>query len=332
MKKKKVKKNASLDSSHPAGDQNDGVESKKQDRKVVEKTVNRTGKKISEDKLVMKDKKTKEKEKREEIKKRNEEILRRAQDDVVKSGKKKNDDDLSSKKQDKKKTKEEKYELSVGMEDLFKAGCHLGHGKSKTHPKARENIYGVRNNVEVFDLAKTVKSLEIACTYIHNLIQRGDKLIMVGTKRQAREVVRRVAMEVSVPYVTDRWLGGTITNWDQIKKNIEKLGFLKESADTEKFSDKTKKERSVIRKEVARLERIVGGLIGLNDLPKAIFVVDVGAEKTAVKEAKIKGIKVIGICDSNVNPDEADMAIPANDDNVKSISIIVEEIGKAIKK
>ncbi|RLC35286.1 30S ribosomal protein S2 [Candidatus Shapirobacteria bacterium] len=293
---------------------------------MKKKTVNLTGKEIAEDKLVMKSKATKEKEKKEAIKKKNEALLRKAE-----VSKKTKEVEKKDKKEIVKKEKKLSYKLSIGMEDLFKAGCHLGHSKSKTNPKARENIYTTKNKVEIFDLAKTVKALEEAGAYLKGVVKRGEKVIFVGTKRQAREVVKRMAMEVNMPYVTDRWLGGTMTNWEQIKKNITRLASLKEGIKGDAFQQKTKKEQSVIRKEITRLERIVGGLVSLEKIPEAIFVVDVGTEKTAVREAKRLGVKVIGICDSDTDPAFVDIAIPANDDNVKSITIIVEEIIKAIK-
>jgi len=230
------------------------------------------------------------------------------------------------------KTKEDKkYNLTVGIKDLFDVGCHLGHKVSKTHPKAKKNIFVIKDGIEVIDLAKTIDGLEKACNYVYNAKRNGKQIVMIGTKRPAREAVRRVAVGAGIPYVTDRWLGGTITNWDQIKKNIKKLKDYKEGMEKGKFAENTKKEQLMIKKETARLEKIVGGLSTTERLFDVVFVVDAGFEKTAIKEAKMRGIKTIAIADSDSNPDKVDIAIPANDDNVKSISIIVEEIGKAIK-
>jgi small subunit ribosomal protein S2 len=153
----------------------------------------------------------------------------------------------------------------------------------------------------------------------------------VGTKRQAKEVVKRVALEVGVPYVTNRWLGGTITNWEQIRKTIKRYWDWKEGLEQNKYTDKTKRELLEMSKEVARMEKDVGGLSKLEKIFDIIFVVDAGVEKTAVKEAGYNKIKVVGIVDSDSDPEKVNFPIPANDDNVKSITLIVEEIGKAIK-
>jgi small subunit ribosomal protein S2 len=154
---------------------------------------------------------------------------------------------------------------------------------------------------------------------------------MLGTKRQAKEAVKRVALDAGVSYVTDRWLGGTISNWDQIKRNIKKLLDFKEGVEKGTFTSNTKKELSDINKEIIRLEKNVGGLTNLTKLFDILFVVDAQAEKTAIKEAKLRGVKVVAIVDTDTNPKLVDLAIPCNDDSVKSVNLIVEEIGKAIK-
>ena len=138
-------------------------------------------------------------------------------------------------------------------------------------------------------------------------------------------------MDANIPFVTDRWLGGTITNWEQIRRNVKKLVEIKDGMAKGKYNESTKKEQSVLNKEIVRLEKIVGGLTGLDRIFDILFVVDAGFEKTAVKEAKIRGIKVVAIVDTDSNPNKVDFAIPANDDSVKSVSLIVEEVGKAIK-
>lgn len=291
------------------------------------KIDNRTGsaKQNLEKKVVLKAKKEKKIESVEEVKKLNEEIKAKK---MVKTEKIK----AVEKKDEKvKKVEEKKYKLSIGMKEMLAAGCHLGHKVSKTYPKARKNIYTARDGIEIFDLAKTVKALEEACNYIYNGIRDGKQIVMVGTKRQAREMVRKVAMEVGVPYVTDRWLGGTITNWEQIRKDIKKLAELKEGLEKGKFTENTKMEILLIKKEVIRLEKIIGGLAGLDKLFDMIFVVDIGFEKTAVKEAGMRGVKTIALVDSDSDPRRVDFPIPSNDDSAKSITILVEEIGKAIK-
>lgn len=226
---------------------------------------------------------------------------------------------------------DKKYTLTVGLKDLLLAGCHMGHKISKVNPKAKENVYIVKDGISVIDLTKTIKKLEDACNFVYNAKRNGKQIVMLGTKRQAREVVRRVAMEAGVPFITDRWLGGTVSNWPEISKNIKKLKDLNAGMESGKYSTSSKKDLSILKKEISRLTKIVGGLTGLEKLFDIIFLVDVGMEKTAIKESRSKGIKIVGICDTDSNPLKVDFAIPSNDDNVKSITLIVEEIGKAIK-
>lgn len=231
----------------------------------------------------------------------------------------------------KKKETKKTFKLGVDVRDMLKAGCHLGHKKSKIHPKARENIYAIRNGIAVFDLPKSLEYLKKACQFARQAVVKEKKrMVMVGTKRQAREVIKRVAEKTGSAWVTDRWLGGTVSNWGQISKNIAKLKELKEGLETGKFKERTKREQSLIRKEVARLEKIVGGLVGLDKLFEVMLVVDAGFEKTAVKEARGKGIPVIALTDSDIDPALVDYPIPVNDDSARSINLIVEEIGKAI--
>jgi small subunit ribosomal protein S2 len=292
-------------------------------KKIIIKTVNRSGKALIKKALVVKTKKQSNIT-AENIKKANEKI--KAEKEMIKK-----QEAMPKAVSQEASQENKKYTLSIGLKDLLDAGSHLGHKASKTNPKAKENIYTIKDGVGVFDLVKTMSALEKACNFIHNAKRNGKKILFLGTKRQAREAVRRVALEVGAPYVTDRWLGGTITNWDQIKRNIKKLVELKDGMEKGKFTESTKKELSVMNKEIVRLEKKVGGLVSLDKIFDILFVVDSGFEKTAIKEAKIKGIKVVAITDSDSNPLRVDYAIPANDDSVKSINLIVEEIGKALK-
>ena len=226
---------------------------------------------------------------------------------------------------------DKKYELTIGLKDLLEAGSHLGHKVSKTHPKAKENIYMAKDGIQIVDLVKTQAALERACNFIYNARRNGKKVVLLGTKRQAREVIKRVALDAGVPYITDRWLGGTITNWEQIRKDIKKFIDIKNGLEKNTFTESTKKELLEMKKETIRLEKMIGGLTSLEKLFDIIFLVDAGFEKTAIKEAKLRGIKVVAITDTDTNPKKVDFAIPANDDSVKSINLIVEEIGRAIK-
>lgn len=295
--------------------------------KTIAKTVNRSGKSLVKKALVVKAKSV-SKISAENIKKLNEKL--KLEKELLE---KKKNEEIAGKSEEKKEVikEDKKYSLTIGLKDLLNAGSHLGHKVSKTHPKARDFIYGQKDGVEVMDLVKTLEMLDKACNFIYNQKRNNKQIVLVGTKRQAREIVRRVAMDAGVPYVTDRWLGGTITNWDQIKKDIKKLNDLKEGMEKGKFTENTKKELSMMNKEIARLEKIVGGLTGLDKLFDILFVVDAGFEKTAVKEAKLRNVRTVAISDTDANPFKVDFAIPANDDSTKSVALIVEEIGRAIK-
>ncbi|MFA5750273.1 MAG: 30S ribosomal protein S2 [Candidatus Shapirobacteria bacterium] len=294
--------------------------------KIIKKTVNRTGKSLVKKALVIKVK-NQSKISTENIKKLNEK-LKLEKEALIK----KNEEVQNEPEEKKEAAKEDKkYNLTIGLKDLLNAGCHLGHKISKTHPKAKEFIYGKKDGVEIMDLVKTLEALDKTCNFIYNQKRNNKQIVLVGTKRQAREIVRRVAMEAGVPYVTDRWLGGTITNWDQIKLNIKKLIDLKDGVEKGKFTENTKKELSMMNKEIARLEKIVGGLVSLDKLFDILFVVDAGFERTAIKEANLRKIKTLAISDTDANPFKVGFAIPANDDSSKSITLIVEEIGRAIK-
>lgn len=292
--------------------------------KVKTKTVNRSGKSLVKKALVVKAKKQSNITS-ENIKKLNEKVqAEKESKKVVDTG-----SVIVEKKEDVKEDK--KYPLTIGLKDLLNAGSHLGHKTSKTHPKSREYIFGNRDGIEVIDLVKTLDGLDRACNFIYNAKRNGKSIVLVGTKRQARESVRRIALDAGVSYITDRWLGGTITNWEQIKKNIKKLNDLKDGLEKGKFNESTKKELADMNKEIVRLEKIVGGLTKLDKMFDILLVVDPGFEKTAVKEAKIRKIKTVALVDTDSNPFKVDFPIVANDDSSKSISLIMEEIGRAIK-
>jgi small subunit ribosomal protein S2 len=277
---------------------------------MTNKIVNRTGKKLVTKALVVRSKKIVEKVKPAVVKELPE----------VKEIKK-----IDQTKEDK------KYTLTIGLKDLLDAGCHLGHKMSKTHPKAKTNIYMAKDGIQIVDLTKTLAALDKACNFIYNAQRNGKKIVLVGTKRQAREVVKRVATEAHVAYITSRWLGGTITNWPQIQKDIKKYWDLKNGLEQNKFTENTKREILEMKKELIRLDKIVGGIANLEKLFDLVFIVDAGFEKTAIKEAKMRGIKTIAIADTDTNPKKPDIAIPSNDDSLKAITVIVEEIGRAIK-
>ncbi len=288
------------------------------------KTVNRTGKSLVKKALVVKAKKAKTLDKNK-IKESNEK-LKKELDKKPASSAGKPEIKKEVKKEDK------KYNLTIEVQDLLKAGCHLGHKVSKTHPKIKEYLYQAREGIQLFDLNKSFAALEKACNFVYNAKRNGKQIALVGTKRQAKEVVRRVALDAGVPYVTDRWVGGTISNWNEIKKNIKKLNDLNAGlSEGGQYVQASKRELSILSKEKARLEKLVGGLVKLEKLFDVLMVVDAGFERTAVKEAMESGLTVVAMVDSDSNPEKVHFPIPVNDDNVKSIAVVVEEIGRAIK-
>jgi small subunit ribosomal protein S2 len=229
------------------------------------------------------------------------------------------------------KQKKSKKDKEATLKDLLEAGCHFGHKRSKVHPNAKKNIYAIKDGIAVFDLAKTKEKLDEAKKFVSDLTEKGKKIVFVGTKRQASEIIREEAKRVGVPFITNRWLGGTITNWDQIKENsIDKLNELRKEWKEGKYEDRPKKEQAVVRREITRLDRLVGGIADLEELFGALFIVDIEEESTAVQEARQMNMPVVAIVDSNSNPDLVDYPIPANDDATRSIQLLVREIADSV--
>jgi len=210
------------------------------------------------------------------------------------------------------------------MTELLTAGVHFGHQVRKWHPKMSAYIFTARDGVHVIDLAKTVEKLAEAAEYVEDLAKSGGVVVFVGTKRQAQKIVAEAASNAGANWVINRWIGGLITNFDEVYKNIVRLNDLIDKRDKGEFGDLTKKEQLLINREIARLENLYGGLKSLKGLPDAIFVVDARRDETAIKEAARRDVKVIAICDTNANPELVDYPIPGNDDAVKSIKILVE--------
>lgn len=227
-------------------------------------------------------------------------------------------------------TKETDFKLDI--EEMAEAGLHFGHRVSRVHPKMEPYLYGVRNTVHIIDLEKTKEKFEEALKFIQELISEGKVLLIVGTKIQFKEMVKEIARDCNLPYVNERWLGGTFTNFATIKKRIEYFKDLEKKKEEGELEKYTKKERAKIDKELKDLEMKFGGIKNLETLPDAILVLDMKKDALAVKEAKRKGIKVIGIADSNVDPTLADYPIPANDDAISSVKYILEKIKEVILK
>ena len=222
------------------------------------------------------------------------------------------------------------YRSEVTVEQLFEAGSHFGHVIKKWNPKMRKYLWGNMNGIHIFDLEKTVANLNEACEVIQKAASAGKRIVIVGTKRQARPIVEAMAKKVGIPYMTQRWLGGLITNWRQVKQTIDRLNSLRLKREQGQLKKFTKKEQVLFDKEISRLERIVGGLANLKDVPELVLVIDTHKEKLVVKEASSRGVTVIGMVDSNANPDLVDYVIPMNDDSTKGLEIVIGEMERAM--
>ena len=217
------------------------------------------------------------------------------------------------------------------IEEMLKAGMHFGHRTSKWHPKMAPYIYSERNGVHIIDLAQSRDLLAKALRVIEEAVAANKIFLVVGTKAQVKEPMKKLAIETNVSYVVEGWIGGVITNFAVVKKAIKKYKDLTAEKAAGTLTKYTKKERIQIDREIARLDKNVGGLVGLNQTPDVMFVWDIKEEETAVTEAKKKGIVIIGVCDTNVNPKNIDYVIPANDDATKTVKMILGLVEQAIK-
>lgn len=225
-----------------------------------------------------------------------------------------------------------KQSYSVPVEEMLQAGVHFGHKTSKKHPKMDRFIFGERKNINIINLESTQAQLEQILPVIEELVANHKVILFLGTKRQAQAVVKATAEAVEMPYITERWLGGLITNYGNVGNSMKKLTELKTGKETGEWDKRyNKKERLVLEREIERLDRIVGGIENMDRVPDALFVVDGQKEKTAVREAQRRNIPVFAITDTNVNPDHITYPIPANDDGVKSITYILEQVQKAVE-
>ena len=236
----------------------------------------------------------------------------------------------------KKTTAKKPKKLAVKVElpnvkQLLEAGAHFGHAVKRWNPKMADYIYAEKNGIHIFDLFKTVEELKKVCNFMQEAASKGKRIVFLGTKSQAIEVVKREAERVGVAYVINLWVGGTLTNWEQIKSRVDLLKEMREKMEKGEYEKYTKKEQVLKNREIERLERMYGGLVSLSDRPEVLFIVDPHREKTAVKEAKDTGVTVVALADTNADPDLIDYIIPANDDALKSVRLIVETVAKAVE-
>lgn len=216
---------------------------------------------------------------------------------------------------------------------LLEAGCHFGHQTKRWNPKMKPYIFGVRNGIHVINLDRTWEGLQAACAFLNDTVARGKQVLFVGTKKQAQEIIRTTAESVGQPYVVNRWLGGMLTNNRTVRQSVarmERIEAMEKSGEMEKLP---KKEVSALRHELAKLQKSLGGVKGMNGLPSALFVVDVCREKLAVDEAVKLHIPVVAMVDTNAaNVKEIDYVIPCNDDAIRSIACIVGRIGQGLQE
>jgi len=218
------------------------------------------------------------------------------------------------------------------IEELLKSGVHFGHQAGRWNPRANSYIYGERNGVHIINLQKTIKKLEETLDEIREIVKRKGTILFVGTKRQVRMLVEEAAKTTDMPFVAERWLGGTFTNFSTISRRIRKLLDIENKYQEGKLGHYTKKEQMKFRKEIQDFEKNMGGIKTLTELPEAIFVVGVKEEKTAITEAQKTGVKVMALADTNINPENLNYPIPANDDAVKSVQLILRYVVREIQE
>jgi len=215
------------------------------------------------------------------------------------------------------------------LQELLEAGVHFGHQVRRGHPRMKPYIFGAREGVHIIDLTQSEKYLKEACEYVYELGKSNKILLMVGTKKQARPIIEELAKNLQTPYMVERWMGGFLTNFEEIKKRIKLLKDLKEQKAKGELSKYTKKEQLLLDRKMDKLEKDFSGVMDLAGAPEAVFVVDAVSDNIAVKEANRSGIKVVALADSNCDVSQIDYPIPGNDDAIKSIKILVTAVAQA---
>ncbi len=222
--------------------------------------------------------------------------------------------------------------VKVEYKTLLDAGVHFGHLTRKWNPKMAPYVFMERNGIHIIDLNKTLACLDAATASIKLMVRGGKKILFVATKKQAKEIVSEEAKRLKMPYVTERWLGGMLTNFSTVRKSLKKLSSIERLQKDEAWKTMAKKEQLMISREKEKLERVLSGIADLSRLPSALFIVDIKKEHIAVSEAHRLGIPVFALVDTNSDPDEVEFPIPGNDDAYKSIAIITAAIGQAIEE
>jgi small subunit ribosomal protein S2 len=218
----------------------------------------------------------------------------------------------------------------ISMKALLESGVHFGHRTNKWDPRMRPYIFTERNGIHIIDLQLTVKALNNAYAMIRDVSMGGGTVLFVGTKRQAQETVREEATRCGMPYVTERWLGGMLTNWNTMHARIQEMERLESLRDTGEINQLTKKEGLLIQREITRLNTRLEGVRSMKSLPDLIFIVDVSREYAAVHEANLLGIPIVALVDTNCNPQNVDFVIPSNDDAIRAIKLLVAKVADAL--
>lgn len=222
--------------------------------------------------------------------------------------------------------------INISLEELVDAGAHFGHQTKRWNPKMEEYIYGSEGGVHIFDLTKTKPMIEAALEFLSKSAKEGKKILVLGTKKQIKDKVAEYCEEKGIAYVNERWLGGTISNFEQMKRSIKKMEEMKEGMVSGAYAKHTKKERLLIDREIDRLEKFFGGMRSLTSTPDVLFVIDTKREYSAVREAKAKNIPVVGIVDTNADPDGIDYPIPMNDDALRALDYILKLVVESISQ
>lgn len=220
----------------------------------------------------------------------------------------------------------------IEYKDLLDAGVHFGHLTRKWDPRMAPYIFMEKNGIHIIDLNKTLACLEEASNAIKQIVRSGKKIMFVATKKQAKDLVAAEAQRLNMPYVTERWLGGMLTNFATIRKSLKKMSSLEKLMKEDAYKNLAKKERLMVSRQKEKMESVLGGIADLSRLPAALFVVDIKREHIAIAEAQKLGIPVFALVDTNSNPNEVDFPIPANDDAFKSVSLLVKAFGAAIEE
>ncbi len=216
------------------------------------------------------------------------------------------------------------------QQQLLEAGVHFGHLKKKWNPKMLPYIFAEKKGIHIIDLNKTTESLQEASAALKQIARSGKKIMFVGTKKQAKEIATQCAQRVNMPYVTERWLGGMLTNFNTVRKSVKKMQSIEKMLGDGTLDNITKKERLTLTRDKEKMEKVLGGIAQLGRVPAALFIIDIGHEHIALSEAKRLGVTTFGMVDTNCDPNKVDFPIPANDDATKSIAIIIEYITAAI--